>query len=205
MASSKGQRGLQIDAEAAGVVVEMPTRNGESVAAGAPLIRLGTSERLWVRARTFARGPFESAAPKAMRASGREPIAIEPATFLTPAPIVDPETRIGSWLVDLGEPGSSRPAWLRPGVSVVVEAEYGAQSTAITVPKGAVVEIDTRPFVFVQVDGEHFEKRRVLVGAADGDDRVILEGVQDHERVVSVGGFDIHLAAVMGTVESHRH
>ena len=70
----------------------------------------------------------------------------------------------------------------------------------------AVVEINTRPYVFVQVDGEHFEKRAVTVGQADGPfvadrERAFRKG----ERVVTRGGFDIHLASLMGTIESHRH
>ena len=77
--------------------------------------------------------------------------------------------------------------------------------TRIVVPRGAVVEIDTRPYVFVQIDGEHFEKRAVQVGPPDVGFIPILRGVEKEERVVTVGGFDIHLAAVMGTVESHRH
>jgi multidrug efflux pump subunit AcrA (membrane-fusion protein) len=68
-----------------------------------------------------------------------------------------------------------------------------------------VIEISTRPYVFVQFDGEHFEKRLVTVGPADGEFVRIETGVKAGERVVTRGGFDVHLAAMMGTVESHRH
>jgi hypothetical protein len=33
----------------------------------------------------------------------------------------------------------------------------------------------------------------------------VISGVTKGERIVTRGGFDIHLAALMGTVESHRH
>ena len=33
----------------------------------------------------------------------------------------------------------------------------------------------------------------------------ISAGVERNDRVVTRGGFDIHLASLMGTVESHRH
>jgi multidrug efflux pump subunit AcrA (membrane-fusion protein) len=68
-----------------------------------------------------------------------------------------------------------------------------------------VVEINTRPFVFVQTGGEEFEKRPVRAGDSDGGFVEILSGVAAGERVVTEGGFDIHLSALMGTVESHRH
>jgi hypothetical protein len=48
-------------------------------------------------------------------------------------------------------------------------------------------------------------ERPVAVEPSDGGLTPISRGVQKGERVVSTGGFDIHLAAVMGTVESHRH
>ena len=72
-------------------------------------------------------------------------------------------------------------------------------------PREAVIEINTRPYVFVQADGEHFERRAVTVGREDGPWLEIASGVKKGERVVSKGGYDIHLASLMGTVESHRH
>ncbi len=75
----------------------------------------------------------------------------------------------------------------------------------MAVPRQAVVEINTRPDVFVQLDGEHFEKRAVTLGRVDGPWQQILSGVQSGERAVTRGGYDIHLTALMGTIESHRH
>jgi multidrug efflux pump subunit AcrA (membrane-fusion protein) len=75
----------------------------------------------------------------------------------------------------------------------------------LAIPRGAVVEINTRSYVFVQADGEHFEKRAVTLGRQDGPWVEVSSGVAKGERVVTHGGFDIHLASLMGTVESHRH
>jgi hypothetical protein len=33
----------------------------------------------------------------------------------------------------------------------------------------------------------------------------IVTGLEAGERIVTRGGYDIHLAALMGTIESHRH
>jgi RND family efflux transporter MFP subunit len=205
--SGGGKKGIAIKAEMSGVISDLVARNGDAVDAGSILLRLGNSRRLWVRARTFSRGPFDDAAPSALRRDAGETIdltALE-AKFLASAPAIDAETRVGTWVVDLGPKTDSLPSQIRPGTSVVVTARYGAATNAVTVPAGAVVEIDTRPFVFVQIDGEHFEKRPVAVGPRDGGFIPIRGGVAKGERVVTTGGFDIHLAAVMGTVESHRH
>ncbi len=81
----------------------------------------------------------------------------------------------------------------------------GKPRTVLAVPKSAVVEINTRPFVFVQVDGEHFEKRPVTPGDADAAHVELTSGVAVGERIVTTGGFDVHLGSLMGSVESHRH
>lgn len=203
--ASKG--GLTIKADTAGVVAEVAVKNGEAVSTGAALVRLGSPDRLWVRTRTFSRGPFDGAEVASLRAeAGAEvDLTAHGAAFLTPIPTVDPTTRVGSWLVDLGTGTGSLPPDVRVGASVVVNARVGEASRRVVVPRTAVVEIDTRPYVFVQADGEHFEKRPVTLGERELDDIAILRGVEKEERVVTVGGFDIHLAAVMGTVESHRH
>jgi multidrug efflux pump subunit AcrA (membrane-fusion protein) len=201
-----GKAGLPVKAGMTGVISEVIGKNGDTVAPGAPLVRLGGSQRLWVRAKTFARGPFEAPVASSLRLEGGAPVDLAKlgATFLSPAPTVDPSTRVGTWLIDLGPSTGDLPEF-RPGTAVVTTVRFGAAADRVVVPTGAVVEIDTRSFVFVQIDGEHFEKRPVAVEPSDEGFTPVTRGVQKGERVVSTGGFDIHLAAVMGTVESHRH
>ncbi len=204
---SGGKNGLPVKAELGGVIADVAVKNGDTVTAGAALVRIGGSSKVWVRARTFARGPFDAAEPTALRAEGNHAIDLRAlgAVFLSPTPSVDPDTRVGTWLVDLGpNPGKLPPA-IRTGAPVVLTARFGTPRQHVVVPVGAVVEIDTRPYVFVQVDGEHFEKRAVTVGPADLGWVPVLRGIEKGERVVTVGGFDIHLAALTGSVESHRH
>lgn len=88
---------------------------------------------------------------------------------------------------------------------MVLSVRIGKPALALAVPRMAVVEINTRPYVFVQADGEHFEKRTVTLGQADGGFVRVESGIKAGERVVTRGGFDIHLASLMGTIESHRH
>ena len=148
-----------------------------------------------------------------LRLTSGERVALQPqgARFVSALPVVDATSRVATWIVDIPTPKRDTsnvmavPSDLRPGASVVLAVRIGKPTAALAVPRSAVVEISTRPYVFVQFDGEHFEKRLVTVGQADGDFVRIESGVKAGERVVTRGGFDVHLAAVMGTVESHRH
>lgn len=199
--------GVPIRAELGGQVAEVLVGNGETVAAGAPLVRLGGERRLWVRTRFFPKGTFEGATPTWLRTAGAERIDLAPfgARLLSGAPTVDPDTRVATWVIDLGPKAETLPRTLRSGTSVVATIRFGQPEKKVAVERSAIVEINTRPYAFVQIDGEHFQKRQLSLGKPDGDLVPVLAGLEKGERVVTKGGFDIHLAAVMGTVESHRH
>lgn len=215
-----GAGGITIKSTLDGVLSQVLVPNGEPVEAGATLLRIGGTDHLWIRARFVARpaASFEQAKPTAARLSSGARLDIEArgARFLSLLPVINAESRIATWIVDVpllqsGGAGAAAQGAiastdeLRPGASVVLAVRLGAPRTSLAVPRAAVVEINTRQFVFVQVDGEHFEKRPVTLGDADGGFVEVRSGVEKGERVVNRGGFDIHLAALMGTIESHRH
>jgi cobalt-zinc-cadmium efflux system membrane fusion protein len=191
-----------------GVIGQVLVPNGAPVEAGAPLVRIGGTGHPWIRARFVAKPAhlLAGAQPTGGRLPTGQVIDLKGARFLSAFPTVDPTSRVATWIVDAGPTSSATAAAdLRPGTSVVLLLRVGEPRPMLAVPRTAVVEINTRPYVFVQVDGEHFEKRAVRLGQADGPWIQVISGVRSGERVVSRGGFDIHLAALMGTVESHRH
>jgi RND family efflux transporter MFP subunit len=219
--SPGGKGGVSIQSTLDGIVSQILVPNGEPVEAGAPLVRIGGTDHLWIRARFVARpaASFDQAKPTAARLPSGERIDLEArgARFLSSLPVVDAASRIATWIVDIpvnpsdgsiaaAAPKANAPApYLRPGESVVLAVRLGTARTALALPRAAVVEIDTRQYVFVQIDGEHFEKRAVTLGDADGPFVEVRSGIEKGERIVTQGGFDIHLAALMGTIESHRH
>lgn len=191
-----------------GVIGQVLVPNGAPVEAGAPLVRIGGTDHLWIRARFVAKPAhvLVGARPAAVRLPTNQVIALEGARFLSALPAVDPASRVATWIVDAGTTRSSTTtADLRPGTNVVLLVRVGEPASLLAVPRTAVVELNTRPYVFVQLDGEHFEKRAVRLGQADGPWIHVTDGVSAGDRIVSRGGFDIHLASLMGTVESHRH
>lgn len=207
-----GAGALTIRSTLDGVVSQVLVPNGEPVEAGAPLVRLGGTSHLWLRSRFVAKPALDlsNAVPIGARLPDGTQIDLAQlgARFLSALPVVDPQSRLATWLVDVVPPAAGAAVItpsLRVGSTVVLSARFGEPQTLLAVPRSAVVEINTRPYVFVQLDGEHFEKRAVTVGQADGPWVAISSGVQKGDRVVTRGGFDIHLAALMGTIESHRH
>lgn len=204
-----GAGGLPIRATMDGQLREVLVPNGEPVAAGAVLLRLAGTDHVWLRSRFVARplGELANAEPTAVRlGDGRRVELVGRARFMSAQPTFDPQTRLATWLVDVSPgPTPAADADLRPGAAVVVSVRAGTPRKVLVVPKKAVVEISTRQYVFVQPSGERFLKRRVEVGDSDGEWVEIRSGVERGERVVTEGGFDVHIASLGGTVESHRH
>jgi cobalt-zinc-cadmium efflux system membrane fusion protein len=73
------------------------------------------------------------------------------------------------------------------------------------VPPSAVVDDAGRPIVFVQREGETFERRPVTLGARAGDLVQVVEGVSVGERVVTKGAYLVRLASLSTQAPSHGH
>lgn len=73
------------------------------------------------------------------------------------------------------------------------------------IPASAVVDDAGRPVVFVQREGETFDRRAVTLGPREGDLIQVVEGLEAGERVVTRGAFLVRLASLSTQVPSHGH
>ena len=73
------------------------------------------------------------------------------------------------------------------------------------VPATAILTEAGRPFLFLQVGGESFEKRMVELGARDGDRVAVTTGVKPGDRVVMRGTYDIQLASAAKGLPAEGH
>lgn len=200
-----GGTAVPIRAPRDGVVTRLLASHGADVEAGAPLLSVGGGEAIVIRGHllgrdlgtldpvswaTVQRGDWEE--PKDLLALG--------GRVLTERVVVDPSTMsapVAAWL-----PGR---AGLRPGDLVELGIGVGTGERHLTVPREAIVEVDTRPAVFVMVSGETFARRPVVLGPADAERVAVVSGLSPDDRVVVEGGFDVHVASLGGAIESHRH
>jgi len=72
-------------------------------------------------------------------------------------------------------------------------------------PETAIVEEAGRPVVFVQLSGEMFERREVILGIRDGGWVKLNEGVGEGERVVTDGAYVLRLASLSSALPTHGH
>ena len=98
----------------------------------------------------------------------------------------------------------SRPGLL-PGSFAEVYLKTIPLYNVLVIPATALVEEQGVFYVYVQKEGESFQKREVKLGANDGQNVQVLSGVNEGERVVTKGAYQIKLSTASGTLPAHGH
>lgn len=95
---------------------------------------------------------------------------------------------------------------LKIGMAVTVYLEIKPQAQVLSIPESAVTDEDARNVVYVQVDGESFERRVVQLGRKDRGMVEVIKGLEQGERVVSQGSHFVRLASLQTQMSGgHGH
>jgi membrane fusion protein, heavy metal efflux system len=94
---------------------------------------------------------------------------------------------------------------LRVGQFVRLHVATARAEETLSLPDSAIVEEAGRPVAFVQVSGETFEMRELVLGIRDGPWVQLLEGVEQGERVVTQGAYVVRLASMASELPEHGH
>jgi len=81
----------------------------------------------------------------------------------------------------------------------------GRTQRAPVVPRDAVLMEAGRPYVFLQVSGEKFDRRFIDVLSRDGDLVGVRSGLKPGDRVVTRGAYDIQLASAAKGLPAEGH
>jgi RND family efflux transporter MFP subunit len=92
-----------------------------------------------------------------------------------------------------------------PGSYVELYLKSDPTADALVIPASSLIEEQGTFYVYVQVEGESFQKREVRLGTSDGIYVQVLSGVSEGERVVSKGAYQIKLATAAGSMPAHGH
>jgi cobalt-zinc-cadmium efflux system membrane fusion protein len=96
--------------------------------------------------------------------------------------VVDPMTRTVKVRVSLKNPGGR----FMPGMFAGVD--FGdPQSGVITLPLSAIVTVDGKDYAFIEVSPGQYTRRQVMLSNATAKESIILNGIQEGDRVVTTG------------------
>lgn len=115
--------------------------------------------------------------------------------------VLDPQSRTLPITFGL----DNRSLGLPVGQAVFLHLLMDTTAPRPVVPAAAVVDDAGRPIVFVQREGETFERRAVTLGPRSGDLVQVVEGVQAGDRVVTKGAYLVRLASLSTSVPAHGH
>lgn len=92
-----------------------------------------------------------------------------------------------------------------PGSVVEVYLKAESLPDVLVIPVSALIEEQGIFYVYVQTGGELFEKREVQTGVNDGIEVQVLKGIEEGERVVTKGAYQIKLSTASGALPAHGH
>lgn len=201
--SGRGRGSLPLIAPFPGVLSEVHVAPGAFAEAGAALFRVVDTDALWLEARV---AEADVAAASSLRGasfqlSGAAPIELGPEQLVGRSPTLDARSR-------------TQPIWFRVdnreramaiGTLTEVFLTVGEPKRTLAVPSSALVDDGGTQVVFVQVEGEAFERRVVQTGLREREWVAIERGLAEGERVVSRGAPTLRLAAASGHIPAHGH
>lgn len=83
---------------------------------------------------------------------------------------------------------------VRPGMAITARFRVPGEEASITVPAGAVHEVEGRQVVFVRLSETEFEARQVKLGATDGDLVEVTRGLAAGAEVVAKNSLSLKAA-----------
>ncbi len=195
------ESGEQVKSPMNGFVKQLVAENGQHISSGQPLVLLSNFERFSLRADVPARYS------KALQ-------HIESANVVHMGKVYSLE-QLGGRLVSIGNRLSVQNQLIPivfeinnidqilPGMPVDLYIRAALDHDVLVVPGTAVTEESGAYFAYVQIHPELFEKRQIRLGATDGLNYEIADGLVAGERIVSRGAVLVKAAAAVSQLDPH--
>jgi RND family efflux transporter MFP subunit len=201
-----GRNAFQIRSPIQGTLVATSVATGESVEEGALLFTVIDLTRIWLEARIF-----EPDIPQVEKSESawftvegyEEPFIVDAQTgrLVTVGRVVDPLNRTVPLIFELDNPQGK----LRIGQFAKIGIHTGKETNVLAVPASAVIEDAGKRVVYVQAEGEAFERRPVVLGVRSEGWVGVLDGLSAKDRVVTRGAYELKLTAATGAIPQHAH
>ncbi|MDC0834039.1 efflux RND transporter periplasmic adaptor subunit [Geitlerinema sp. CS-897] len=191
---------VTIAAPIAGTVSARTATLGQSVdAAGAPLMQIVNSDRVWVRADVYVRDLPQIQRDRTVLVRVRD---VGDRLFRGRVAQIDPVVE-GEQRVPVRAEIDRTGDVLKPGMFAEVEivTDRTAQPV-LAIPTTAIVEVDERSIVYVRED-RGFKPVEVELGRAFGEMVEVERGLADGDRIVTQGGVLLYAQSLRGGGDAH--
>lgn len=192
-----GENTITVRAPIAGTLLEVNGVPGSLVFEGAQLFRIADLREVWLEVQI----PEENIGRVAQASGAWFTVAGLEGVFETDARTaqgprvmgaeIDPKQRTLPLTFAVANP----EATLKIGMAAKVAVLTGKTATGPGIPESALIDEGGVTIVYVQHDGEAFERRVVSLGLRDGENYQVTSGLSVGERVVTKGAYQIRLAS----------
>lgn len=201
--SAAGGNAFVLRSPIAGRIVHISATPGATFDEGAALFRVVRTDRVVLQAHV---PPADAARVRDVAGAELElpgeadPIPLALRNVRNPG-VIDPASRTLTVYLTVDNAGG-RLLVGQAGTVVL----YGRQQQELpAIPRTAILTESGRPIVFVQVEGESFEKRRIETGTRDGGLVAVRNGLKTGERVVTRGAYEVLLASAARGLPAEGH
>jgi membrane fusion protein, heavy metal efflux system len=200
--ATDGEGSFVIRAPVSGVIAQRDAATGANVAAGTVLFRVVDASQVHV----VGQIPEGEAARARLARTAEIEIAGQPdripaGRLVSTGKVLDLQSRTLPVTFAL----DNRTLGLPVGQATFLHLLMDTTPSRPVVPAVAVVDDAGRPIVFVQREGETFERRAVTLGPRTGDLVQVTEGLKPGDRVVTKGAYLVRLASLSTSVPAHGH
>jgi RND family efflux transporter MFP subunit len=198
---------LRLNSPISGLVAEVNFVPGQKVEAGRKLFTIIDPSEVWVSAKVQEKDAHliagtTGASVESVVSGETYTLDSTNSTLLSIGDIVDTETHTFEVIFEVDNPDRN----FKVGQCVRVALHSDEEVTGVAVPESAVYDEGGGYVVFVQTEGESFEKRPVQIGVTYRGLAQIVDGLDEGERVVAVGGYQVKLASLNAEVgHGHTH
>ncbi len=201
----RGAQGVDVRTPLSGTVLEVRAVAGAFVEDGTPLFRVVDPKTLWLSSRVpeidLAKIATIDGAWFQIPGTEGPRVELDHEALITRSGLIDPTTRTVEVIFSV----PNETGLLRVGASVETHLTTGERIDALCVSSPAVLLDAGLEYVFVQTEGETFERRQVKTGIHDGGRVQIIEGVVEGEHVVGKGAYAVKLTSATTAPPGHGH
>lgn len=200
-----GSKGVAVKSPAGGYVKECLVKAGDYAEVGQPMMVVTQNRHLYLRAEV----PERDYAAINQVSSAKFKTSYSDKVY----DIKDLNGRLLSYGKTSGSSSSFIPvtfefdnaSGLIPGAFAEVYLLTNDRSNVISVPVSALTEEQGVHFVYIREDEECYRKQEVRLGASDGQQTEITEGLKGGEVLVTEGAIHVKLASAGKSIPGHTH
>lgn len=180
-----GAGGARLRAPIDGIVASVLVQRGDVVQAGKPAVVIAAGNDMVVRAGFEVEDlpELQSGLTTWLAPVYRGPDGARiRAQLSTMHRVVDPATQLVEGVINV----SNAPDWMAAGLAVRVDVVIKAHDNAVRVPRGALLDRDGSPGVFV-IEKGHAHWKKITLGIQGPDMLEVTKGLSPGQRVATVG------------------